>query len=206
MMNHLKRTAEKAGKIIRHWWLILITGILSIGVGIAVFVNPVESYLTLSILFGIMMLVSGIAELAVSVTSRNYFTTRTYNIIGGILDILLGIFLCAYPQVTLIILPIVLGIWLLYHSFMVIGFGSDMDAFRIPGSGWTIAGGIVLLVLSILILVKPFSIGTTAVVSLTGAAFIVFGIMGIAVSLRLRKIHKLFKYDDATVIDSTPLE
>lgn len=205
MITYLKRTAEKAGKIIRHWWLILITGILSIGVGIAVFANPIESYLTLSILFGIMMLVSGIAELVVSATSRNYFTTRTYNIIGGILDILLGIFLCTYPQVTLIILPIVLGVWMLYHSFMIIGIGSDMNVFRIPGCGWTIAGGIILLLLSIFILIKPFSIGTTAVVSLTGAAFIVFGIMCIAVSLQLRRIHKLFKYEDATVIDTTPL-
>lgn len=206
MENYFKRTAEKAGKVIRHWWLILITGILSIGVGITVFVNPVESYLTLSIVFGIMMLVTGIIELVVSLTSHNYFTTRTYNIIGGVLDLVLGLFLCIYPQVTLVVLPIILGAWLLYHSFMIIGMGGDMNSFRVPGSGWTIAGGIILLLLSILILVKPFSIGTAAVVSLTGVSFIVLGVMAIAVSLRLRKIHRLFHYDDVEVIDSEPLE
>lgn len=205
MENYLKRTAEKAGKVIKHWWLMLIIGIISCGVGIAVFAYPTESYLTLSIVFGIMMLITGIAELVVSVTSRNYFATRSYNIIGGILDLLLGIFLCSYPQITLVVLPIVLGVWLLYHSFMIIGIGSDLDAFRVPGSGWTIAGGVILLLLSILILVKPFSIGTAAVVSLTGVAFLAFGIMAIALSLRFRKIHKHFHYDDATVIDSRPL-
>lgn len=201
MENYLRRTAEKAGKMIRNWWLLLVTGILSIAVGIVVFARPVESYLTLSIVFGIMMLVSGITELVVSASSRNYFTTRTYNIIGGILDLLLGIFLCAYPQITLVILPIVLGVWMLYHSFMIIGLGSDMDSFRVPGSGWTIAGGVILLLLSILILVRPFSIGIATVVYLTGASFVVFGIMGIALSLKLRKIHKMFKYEDAVVIE-----
>lgn len=201
MENYLRRTAEKAGKMIRNWWLLLVTGILSIAVGIVVFARPVESYLTLSIVFGIMMLVSGITELVVSASSRNYFTTRTYNIIGGILDLLLGIFLCAYPQITLVILPIVLGVWMLYHSFMIIGLGSDMDSFRVPGSGWTIAGGVILLLLSILILVSPFSIGIATVVYLTGASFVVFGIMGIALSLKLRKIHKMFKYEDAVVIE-----
>lgn len=205
MENYIRRTAEKAGNVIRHWWLILVTGILSIGVGIAVFAHPVESYLTLSIVFGIMMLVTGIVELVVSLTSRNYFMTRSYNIIGGILDLVLGLFLCTYPQITLVVLPIILGAWLLYHSFMIIGIGGDMDSFRIPGSGWTIAGGIVLLLLSILILVKPFSIGMAAVVSLTGAAFVVLGIMAVAVSLRFRKIHRIFHYDNAEVIDSKPL-
>ena len=141
MESFLNRMAEKASKTVRHWWLYLLTGILSIIAGIVVFCNPIESYLTLSIMFGVLMLVSGIVELVVSSTSRSYFTTRSYSIVGGILDLLMGLFLCCYPRVTLVVLPVVLGVWMMFHSFMIIGLGSDMDSFRIRGSGWVIAGG-----------------------------------------------------------------
>ena len=65
MNNLFDKVAERAGKTIRHWWLYLLTGILSIAAGIIVFCNPLESYLTLSLMFGVLMLISGIVELVV---------------------------------------------------------------------------------------------------------------------------------------------
>lgn len=194
--------AERAGKTIRHWWMFLVTGLLSIIAGIIVFSKPAESYLTLSVMFGVLMLVSGIVELTVSITSNNYFMTRSYRIIGGILDLLIGLFLCVYPSVTLVILPVILGIWLMFHSFMIIGFGSDMDSMRVKGSGWTVALGVIMLILSLAIVMCPLTIGTASVVVLTGCAFIVFGIILIILSIRLRRIHEHFRFHDAEVIDS----
>lgn len=194
--------AERAGKTIRHWWMFLVTGLLSIIAGIIVFSKPAESYLTLSVMFGVLMLVTGIVELTVSITSNNYFMTRSYRIIGGILDLLIGLFLCVYPSVTLVILPVILGIWLMFHSFMIIGFGSDMDSMRVKGSGWTVALGVIMLILSLAIVMCPLTIGTASVVVLTGCAFIVFGIILIILSIRLRRIHEHFRFHDAEVIDS----
>lgn len=158
MENFIENIIGKAGKAIRHWWLLLVSGILTIAAGIVVFCFPAESYVTLSIMFGVLMLVNGVTELAVSISSRNYFMMRGYTIIGGVLDLILGIFLCAYPQITLALLPVILGIWIMYHSIMAIGFGADLNTFKVKGSGWAIAGGILLLILSLLILIIP-SIG-----------------------------------------------
>lgn len=196
MENLFNRVADKASKTIRHWWLFMITGILSIIAGIVVFCKPIESYLTLSIMFGILMLVSGIVELAVSGTSRNYFTTRGYNIINGILNLLLGLFLCCYPGVTVVMLPVFLGVWMMFNSFTIIGLGSDMDSFRVRGSGWVIAGGVILLLLSLGIIFFPLTLGTASVIVLTGCLLIVFGIIVIALSLRLRGIHEHFRVHD----------
>lgn len=196
MENFFNRVADKASKTIRHWWLFMITGTLSIIAGIVVFCKPIESYLTLSIMFGILMLVSGIVELAVSGTSRNYFTTRGYNIINGILNLLLGLFLCCYPGVTVVMLPVFLGVWMMFNSFTIIGLGSDMDSFRVRGSGWVIAGGVILLLLSLGITFFPLTLGTASVIVLTGCLLIVFGIIVIALSLRLRGIHEHFRFHD----------
>lgn len=193
MENFVERLASGAGKAIKNWWILLITGLLLIISGIIVFVYPAESYITLSILFGVLMLATGIAELAIAVTSRNFFAVRSYTVIGGIIDILIGILLCCNIGMTAVILPVILGVYLLYHSFMIIGFGSDLEAFNIKGYGWPIAGGVLLLILSILILVNPFSFGTSAVVILTGIALIMMGCISILKSLKMRDLHKFFK-------------
>lgn len=106
---------------------------------------------------------------------------------------IIGILLCCNIGVTAIILPIILGVYLLYHSFMIIGFGSDLEAFNVKGYGWPLAGGVVLLILSILILINPFSFGTSAVVILTGIALIIMGGIFIVKSLRMRNLHSFFK-------------
>ena len=167
----------------------LICGILCIAAGIGVFSFPMESYMTLGILFGILMLIVGAVQLIIAGTSRNYLTGRGYTIVGGILDLILGILLCANPAVTLAIMPILLGIWMLYHSFMIIAFGGDMETFNLSGSGWTITGGVLLMLLSIMILVNPFSAGITAVIVLTGCGLIVFGILICALGIQLKDIH-----------------
>ncbi len=190
MSNFIEKISERAARTVKCWWLFVLCGLLCVAAGIVVFCNPVESYLTLSILFGVVMLASGIVELVVAFSSRNYFMMRGYNIVGGILDVIVGIMLCSMPSVTAVLLPIFLGIWVMYHSFMIIGFAGDLSAFNVRGSGWGIASGIVLLLLSILIIFKPFSVGTAAVVILTGIALIVLGAIMIGGGIRLQKLHK----------------
>ena len=58
---------KKAKNVTKHWYLSLILGILFICVGIWVFRTPLESYLTLSILFSVTIFISGISEIIYSV-------------------------------------------------------------------------------------------------------------------------------------------
>lgn len=188
-MDRFNEIVGRAGKIVRRWWLGLVLGVLLVVAGIVVFCNPVESYMALSVMFGVLMLLSGITELAVALGSRNFFMMRGYSIVGAILDLLLGIFLCVYPQVTLVVLPVVIGIWLLWHSFMVIGFGGDLSTFRLPGSGWTIFGGVMMLILGLMMVIMPLTVGVAALAFVTGCAMIVAGAVAIALSLKLRQLH-----------------
>lgn len=192
MKRHFENLMSKAARAIKHWWLLLLAGLLCIVAGVLVFVFPMESYMTLSIIFGILMLLVGAAQLIIASSSGNYLAMRGYVIAGGILDLLLGVFLCVYPAVTVVLLPIMLGIWMMYHSFMIIAFGGDLETFRVGGSGWVTVGGILLLVLSILILVNPFSAGIATVIVITGVGLLVFGTLLCAEANMLRQIHVTF--------------
>jgi|SRR5574344_916837 uncharacterized membrane protein HdeD (DUF308 family) len=193
MEKAFESMVKRAGNTIKNWWLLLIAGVLLFAMGIVVFCTPGESYISLGIFFGIAILCFGIASLAIAISSQNYFMTRSYNVIGGIIDTLLGIFLCLFPGVSIAILPLVLGCWLLYHSFMLMGLGSDLSVFHVKGWGWPIFAGLLLLVLSIMILIKPFQIGAPVVVLLTGSAFIIAGIIACVIAFRFRTVHLFFK-------------
>lgn len=190
MKRHFENLTNKVSRAIRHWWLLMLAGLLCVAMGIVVFVFPLESYVTLAILFGVLMLAVGAAQLIIASSSGNYLAMRGYVIVGGVLDLILGIFLCIYPYVTLMVLPIMMGIWMMYHSFMIIAFGGDMETFKLGGSGLVIAGGIVLLLLSILVLVNPLGAGVTTVVVIAGVGLLVFGGLLCALSLKMKDIDK----------------
>ena len=197
MKRRFENLTKQAARAVQHWGLMLIAGLLCIAAGIAVFAFPLESYVVLSILVGIIMVVLGAAKLIAASSSGNYIMMRGYVIVGGVLDLFLGLFLCINPGVTIAVLPIVLGFWLLYNSFVLLGFSGDFDTFGIQGGGWLAAGGILTLILSILMLVNPFGAGIATVIVMAGAGLIVFGILLCSLSMKLKGVHLNFDKEEA---------
>ena len=190
MKRHFENLTDKVGRAVQHWWLLMLAGILCFACGIAVLAFPLESYVVISILVGVVMLFTGAAQLIIASSSGNYLAMRGYMIVGGIVDLLLGLFLCIYPGITLMVLPLLLGIWLMYHSFMLIAFGGDLDTFRIDGGGMVVLGGVILLVLSILILVNPLSAGIATIVVIAGAGLLVLGILICWIALKFKSLGR----------------
>ena len=193
MKRHFENLAERAARAVKHWWLMMVAGVLCIIAGICVFVFPLESYVALSVLFGVIMLLTGAAQLIIASSSGNYLTMKGYFIVGGVLDVILGIFLCVYPGVSLVALPIMMGLWLMYNSFVIIAFGGDMDTFKLSGGGMMIILGVLLLVLSLFVLLNPLSVGITTVLIVAGVGLILFGLILFAISLKIRDLDKLVK-------------
>lgn len=193
MKRYFENLTSKVSRMVKHWWLMLFAGLLSIVAGVCVFVFPIESYLTISLIFGVLMLLTGITQLMMASTSGNYLTMRGYVIVGGILDLILGVFLCVYPGVTVMVLPILMGIWLMYHSFIIIAFGGDMDTFRISGSAVMVIFGILLLALSIFVLLDPLSVGVATILLLAGIGLMILGLTFVVISFKLKNIHKVWE-------------
>ena len=193
MKRHFETLTDRVGRAVKHWWLMMLAGILCFALGIAVFVFPLESYVVLGILAGVLMLVVGAAQLIIASTSGNYLVMRGYMLVGGVIDLLLGFLLCIYPAVSMALLPVMLGIWMMYHAFMTIAFGGDLETFKVKGSGWTILGGIMLLLLSFVVLINPFGAGVATVIVLAGIGLLVFGFLLCWMSMILKDIHKNYE-------------
>ena len=182
-MDRLSLLLENSKRAIRYWWLLLLVGVILIVAGISVFLYPVQSYLGLSVLFGWLMLVSGVLEAVLASSNRHFVTGRGWMLVGGIIEIILGIILIFNVSLSAVALPIILGFWLLLRGFGTIGLGGDMTAVGVPGAGWTVFTGILLLLCSLWILLQPLIVWV-------GISLLFAGAAACSMALQLRTAHR----------------
>lgn len=183
---------KKAKNFTKHWYLSLILGILFICTGIWVLRTPLESYLTLSILFSVTIFISGISEIIFSVANRKEMDNWGWGIVGGIIDLLLGIWLISSPLLSITILPLFVGFMLMFRSMIAMGIAFDLKEFPDSGWGWLLTLGVLGLLFSFILIWNPTFAGLTIVI-LTGCAFITIGIFRIILSFKLKHLHNLTK-------------
>ena len=184
---------ERAMEPVKHWWMYLVIGVLALILGVFMLANPFITYEMMTLLLGLALLIFGVIEMIVGIFSRNLFVSRAAVIIGAVLNIVLGILLAANPGIAAITLPLILGMWMLYQSFMIISYSNDLKNFKVKGYGLTLFCGIVLLVLAILILLRPVAIGMMTVAIYIALSFIIYGLSEIVSAFRLRTIHHIFE-------------
>jgi uncharacterized membrane protein HdeD (DUF308 family) len=173
---------------IEHWWLSLLMGILFIGVGLWVFRTPIESYVLLTFIFSISFLVSGISEIFYALANRNELHGWNWIFMGGLFDLLLGLFLLSNAAITMVVLPIYVGFGVLFRSTMAIGTSIELKHYRVKQWNWFLGLGIVGVIFAALMIWNPIFAGLT-IVAWTAFSFIAIGIFRILLAFRLRNLH-----------------
>lgn len=142
-----------------------------------------------------------------AITTGNYFLTRGYIVVGGILSVILGLIFC-FESRTMAdsIFPVLMALWMLYESFMILGMGNELAIFGIRGSGWAIFGGVLMMSVSILALISPFAFGKTLLAVFVGTALIIDGIYAILGSLLLKDIENTLSEAKKSLSNENPVE
>lgn len=174
--------------MINNWWISLILGILFVGISILVFFKPGESYLTLSLIFALLIFASGIAGLFTGI-STPVQSGKGWLLASGIIEILLGAFLLCVPGIRITVLPFILGFWLMFRGFLGVGISSDMMGNEIKGAGWFLFLSIVVIILSFALLINPI-FGYGWVVIWLGLALLIVGINFFVLAFYLYRLKK----------------
>ncbi|EPR66341.1 HdeD family acid-resistance protein [Cyclobacterium qasimii] len=180
---------DTAHSAIKNWWLSILLGVLYLVAGFWVMKTPMESYMSLSIIFSIFIFVSGIFQVAFSISNRKEDSVWGWHLAGGILDLAIGILLLSHPLMTMAILPLYVGFWLLFQSIMSIGISFQLKSNNFPQWGWLLFWSIITLLFSFLLLANPVFAGLS-IVYMTAFAFITAGIFRIFLGFNLKKINK----------------
>ena len=178
---------NKIRSTIKNWWIYLITGILFILAAIYVFSTPEASYLTLSIFFAIFIFIDGISSISFSITNRETLKGWGWQLAMGIISTLIGFSLFIHPSVSMAILPLYIGFWVMMKGSLIIGTSFDLKSHGVDNWGWMLFLGIVNLVMGVLMIVNPV-FGASLILIFTAISLLTVGISMIAISFWLRRV------------------
>lgn len=175
---------------VQYWWILLIMGIALIVSSFYIYAIPVASYLTLSMLFAVMILIDGISSLAFAIANRKSISHSGWRMISGIFSIVLGGALFIHPALSMSILPVFIGFWVMMKGSLTIGIGLDMGDTGMTGSGWTIFFGVINLLIGVSMIVNPI-FGASLIVMMTALSFLMVGVSMTVMAFRLRRVKQV---------------
>ena len=159
----------------RLWKWKLVAGLLTIVLGAIVLAWPGPTILVASTLFGVYLLLSGLAELFMAFTLPRSAATRVLLFISGALSLVLAILSFRHfgDAYAVLLLSLWIGIGFIFQGVSGVAAGaSEPD---LPGRGWYIVAGIISVIAGLVVLVWPFD----SIAVLTLAAGIWLAIIGI---------------------------
>ncbi|MEU1203757.1 HdeD family acid-resistance protein [Nocardia sp. NPDC005825] len=169
------------------WQSILVTGILSVVLGILILVWPGPTLVVAGVLFGIYLLVSGVFQLIAAFGLHVSAWMRVLSFITAILSFILGFFCFRNEFQAIGLLALWIGItWIFRGTAVLVAAISDS---ALPGRGWQILFGILLIVGGGLLIVEPFRSITTLVV-VVGCWLIVIGIFEVISAFQVKNTAK----------------
>ncbi|TDX02390.1 HdeD family acid-resistance protein [Dinghuibacter silviterrae] len=174
---------------IKNWWLFIIKGLALLAAGIFIFSRPLEGYIGLSIMFSVVILVSGFSQIFFATANTKHNKGWGWTLVSGVLDVIIGIYLYAFPLITMATLPFILGFWLILRSFYLMGSAYELKALGVAQWGWLLFGGIVLLAASFFVLYYPAA-GAVSIIVSSGVAFLIGGFLNIFLAFRLKALKK----------------
>ena len=170
----------------RHWWVPVLRGVVAIIFGMMAFVYPGLTVAVLVLLFGAWVLVDGIFRIVGAIGHRSSDPDWGWQLVIGILGIIIGFLTFHAPGVTALALVIYIAAWAL-----MVGVSEIVVAIKlrqeIKGEWFLILMGILSILFAIMLLWNPLP-GALALVWLIGSYAIVFGVLGIIFGFRLRSL------------------
>ncbi|MCQ6959204.1 HdeD family acid-resistance protein [Mucilaginibacter aquariorum] len=177
--------------ILRNWWLLLATGLLLISVGIWIIDSPFQSYLTLSWVFAIGIVGTGILDILFALTNLESKRWRWW-LLAGVFDLFAGAYLFNNSLITIVLLPLVIGLWTCYKGCMAIGDALHVRAYSFGNWRRLLFTGLVVVFMAALLLACPI-IGIENIFLFSGLSIIAAGVFRVYWAMQLRRLASMMK-------------
>ena len=162
------------------WGLVLAVGVVAVVFGILVLANIWGSVHLVAIFAGLFLLFAGILQFFLGGGGK------TGRIVAGVVAIILGIALIAWPEASVKTVAVIIGL-----AFLISGISVAVAAIAAQGEGYgaVVGFGAVVAVIGLIFIIWP---GPTVAILmvLVGLAALLFGIGAIIQALSLRRALK----------------
>lgn len=162
--------------------LSVLAGVLLVAAGIYCLCNQDVAVLSAGILLGLFMLCAGVLEIIIFSVGGGLIFGSGWLLLDGVLTVLLSMLLLFNQWFTMVSLPILFTLWLLFSGVSRFVSAFDLRMLGVRSWGLVLALGILLLVLGIVGLLDPV-VSTVAFAITVGLVFILEGISIVACTL-----------------------
>lgn len=161
---------------IRLLWI--LAGLLLVVVGFIIMLNPVSTIISLSILLGLFMIASGVADLFAYSSIKGLMPGSGWVLIDGIFTLLMGVLLLFNSALGAASINLFFTIWMLFVG--VSRIINSLDYRKLGSSTWLVhfVVGAILLILGIISLFVPATAAAT-LSFIIGFALVIRGIMAV---------------------------
>lgn len=167
------------------WWLLSAAGAALLVAGTFSLLNPFHAFVRAVSYSGIALSANGIL-LGLLAANPLYIKEQKWLIAESALDLLFAVVLMFNPLMTFVILPLVIGTWML-----CIGIVKTLSAFALRKyfNGWqyVLVTGILILTFGTLISFSPIP-KASGIVTLVGIFCLLLGLMNIFDALRFKSM------------------
>ncbi len=172
----------------KKWWLLLIKGFILIILACLIIFYPQESIVTISLFMGISLIVTGIVLLLISAELRKAMENWTMRLAEGLMDIVFGFFLLAHPDVSLVIIPILIGFWVIFYGVLILaGSFQFKESFQTRRKAVLIVG-IFTVIFGFIIAFNP-GITIVSIGILIGVPVLIIGLANLFFAMNLRNLE-----------------
>jgi uncharacterized membrane protein HdeD (DUF308 family) len=166
------------------WKSVLLTGILSVILGVMMLAWPGPTLVVAAIFFGAYLLVTGISQIFHAFTLHISGGGRALLFISGAASLVLAVLAIRHIGDAILLLAIWIGIGFVFRGVATAASAiSDHDT---PARGWEIFIGIVTIIAGIILLAYPFT-SLATLLYVKGFWLIFVGVMEIIASFGIRK-------------------
>lgn len=170
------------------WWLLLIKGVALIILALLIIFSPEQSLITISIFMGVGLIITGIVLLIISSELKKVMESWTMRLAEGLLDIVFGFFLLAHPDVSLVIIPILIGFWIIFYGVLILAGSFQFKESMQVKRKTVLIVGIITIILGFIIAFNP-NITIVAIGILIGIPVLIIGLANIFFAMNLKNVE-----------------
>ena len=174
----------------KKWWLITLRGLIFFFIGIYIIRFPISGMLGLVVYGSILLFISGLVISIFAFTTRSVNRNWIWQLLEGLLDIVIAIILLSNIGLTAITLPYVFAFF-----GVLTGIFWIMEALFLKRNDyryWAVAlvAGLFSIIIGILIFYRPV-LAVLTIVTIIGIMFIVQGLFLMLFSFAVSKVKRL---------------
>jgi len=168
------------------WWMLLIRAVLTLLFGIVALASPGIALLVLVYVFATYAILEGVAAIGFGIRARATLPHWGWSIAQGVISVLAGIGALVWPGTTALTLLFLIAIWAIVLGVAEVGGAFAARRSGGAGWGWTLAAGVLNVVVGIVLLARPGS-GILTLLWLIGIFAVASGIAGVGWAFRVRR-------------------